>query len=141
MRGSHAFAAYVDVCETGCAFVNEVTTTRRSATATCWGCSFTASTKLGDGIVVFLHDVTEGAADESELKAYADVVAHDLSAPLSGIAVLVTALEQRPGQPPSAEILQELRATTGRAREPDRRRARLRALGRAHARAGLAAGT
>jgi signal transduction histidine kinase len=72
--------------------------------------------KLGDGIVVFLHDVTDERRMQSELKGYADVVAHDLSAPLSGIALLVTALEQRPEQPPSAEILQELRATTARAR-------------------------
>jgi signal transduction histidine kinase len=72
--------------------------------------------KLGDGIVVFLHDVTDERRMQAELKAYADVVAHDLSAPLSGIALLVTALEQRPEQPPSVEILQELRATTRRAR-------------------------
>ena len=31
--------------------------------------------KLGDGVVVFLHDVTEARRMEAELKAYADVVA------------------------------------------------------------------
>ncbi len=116
MRGSHAFAAYVDVCETGCAFVNEVHYDTPFGDGYMLGMFLHRVAKLGDGIVVFLHDVTEERRMQSELKAYADVVAHDLSAPLSGIAVLVTALEQRPGQPPSAEILQELRATTGRAR-------------------------
>lgn len=54
---------------------------------------------------------------EAELTAYADVVAHDLSQPLAGIAMLVTMLEQRPEEPPSAGVLQELRASTERARE------------------------
>ena len=54
---------------------------------------------------------------EAELKAYADVVAHDLSQPLAGIAMLVTMLEQRPEEPPPPVVLQELRASTDRGRE------------------------
>ena len=73
--------------------------------------------QLGDGVVVFLHDVTEERRMEAELKAYADVVAHDLSQPLAGIAMLVTMLEQRPEEPPPAVVLQELRASTDRGRE------------------------
>ena len=54
---------------------------------------------------------------EAELVAYADVVAHDLSAPLAGIAMLVKVLELRPDEPPAPDVLQELRATSDRARE------------------------
>jgi signal transduction histidine kinase len=116
MRGSNAFAAYLDVCETGRAFVNEVHYDTPFGDGYMLGTFLHRVAKLGDGIVVFLHDVTDERRMQSELKAYADVVAHDLSAPLSGIALLVTALEHRPEQPPSTEILQELRATTRRAR-------------------------
>ena len=38
------------------------------------------SAKLGDGIVNFLTDVTAQRRMEAELRSYADVVAHDLSA-------------------------------------------------------------
>jgi signal transduction histidine kinase len=116
MRESNAFRAYVDVCETGRAFVNEVHYDTPFGDGYMLGTFLHRVAKLGDGIVVFLHDVTKERRMQSELKAYADLVAHDLSAPLSGIAVLVTALEQRPEEPPSAEILYELRATTRRAR-------------------------
>jgi signal transduction histidine kinase len=116
MRGSSAFTAYVEVCETGRAFVNEVQYDTPFGDGYMLGTFLHRVAKLGDGIVVFLHDVTDERRMHAELKAYADVVAHDLSAPLSGISVLVTALEQRPEQPPSSEILQELRATTARAR-------------------------
>jgi signal transduction histidine kinase len=116
MRESHAFGAYVDVCESGRAFVNEVHYDTPFGDGYMLGTFLHRVAKLGDGIVVFLHDVTDERRMQSELKAYADLVAHDLSAPLSGIAVLVTALEQRPEEPPSAEILHELRATTRRAR-------------------------
>jgi signal transduction histidine kinase len=54
---------------------------------------------------------------EAELRSNADVVAHDLSEPVSGIAMLVGALERRAGEPPSAALLAQLRASTERARE------------------------
>ena len=73
--------------------------------------------RIGDGVIVFLHDVTGSRRMEAELVAYADVVAHDLSAPLAGIAMLVKVLELRPEEPPAPDVLQELRATSDRARE------------------------
>ena len=54
---------------------------------------------------------------EAELRSYADVVAHDLSAPIAGIAMLVNLLERRAGEPPPPEVLRQLRASTERARD------------------------
>ena len=117
MRGSHAFEAYSHVCETGTSFVNEVTYDTPFGDGYMLGSFVHRVAQLGDGVVVFLHDVTEERRMEAELKAYADVVAHDLSQPLAGIAMLVTMLEQRPEEPPRAAVLQELRASTDRGRE------------------------
>jgi signal transduction histidine kinase len=117
MRGSRAFAGYVDVCDTGHPLVNEVTYDTPFGDGYMLGTFAHRVARLGDGVIVFLHDVTQERRMEAELKAYADVVAHDLSEPLSGIAMLVTLLEQHPEEPPAAGVLQELRATTGRARE------------------------
>ena len=117
MRGSQAFEAYSHVCETGTPFVNEVTYDTPFGDGYMLGTFVHRVAQLGDGVVVFLHDVTEERRMEAELKAYADVVAHDLSQPLAGIAMLVTMLEQRPEEPPPALVLQELRASTDRGRE------------------------
>ena len=117
MRGSQAFDAYSDVCETGISFVNEVTYDTPFGDGYMLGTFVHRVAKLGAGVVVFLHDVTEERRMEAELKAYADVVAHDLSQPLAGIAMLVTMLEQRPEEPPPAGVLRELRASTDRAFE------------------------
>ena len=117
MRGSHAFEAYAHVCETGTPFVNEVTYDTPFGDGYMLGTFVHRVAQLGDGVVVFLHDVTEERRMEAELKAYADVVAHDLSQPLAGIAMLVTMLEQRPEEPPPPVVLQELRASTDRGRE------------------------
>jgi signal transduction histidine kinase len=117
MRGSKAFEAYAEVCDTGRPFVNEVTYDTPFGDGYMLGTFLHRAAKLGDGIVVFLHDVTEERRMEAELKAYANVVAHDLSEPLAGISVLVTVLEQRPEEPPAAEVLHELRASTARGRE------------------------
>jgi signal transduction histidine kinase len=73
--------------------------------------------KLGDGLINFLTDVTEQRRMEAELRSYADVVAHDLSAPVAGIAMLVNLLERRAGEPPPPEVLAQLRASTERARD------------------------
>jgi light-regulated signal transduction histidine kinase (bacteriophytochrome) len=54
---------------------------------------------------------------EAELAGYANVVAHDLSEPVAGIAMLVGLLERRPEQPPPPEVLRQLHATSRRARE------------------------
>jgi signal transduction histidine kinase len=53
---------------------------------------------------------------EAELRGYADMVAHDLREPITGIAHLVTLLERRADEPPSPEVLALLRASTARAR-------------------------
>ena len=105
MRGSHAFAAYVDVCDTGAPFVNEVHYDTPFGDGYMLGTFLHRAAKLGDGVIVFLHDVTEERRMEAELKAYADVVAHDLSAPLAGIALLVKVLELQPEQPPRRDVL------------------------------------
>lgn len=117
MRGSHAFDAYVDVCETGKPWVSEVTYDTPFGDGYMLGTFLHRAARLGDGVIVFLHDVTTSRRMEAELVAYADVVAHDLSAPLAGIAMLVKVLELRPDEPPAPDVLQELRATSDRARE------------------------
>jgi signal transduction histidine kinase len=117
MRGSQAFEAYSHVCETGTPFVNEVTYDTPFGDGYMLGTFVHRVARLGDGVVVFLHDVTEERRMEAELKGYANVVAHDLSQPLAGIAMLVTMLEQRPEEPPTPGVLYELRASTARARE------------------------
>ena len=117
MRGSKAFEAYVHVCDTGAPFVSEVTYDTPFGDGYMLGTFVHRVARLGDGVVVFLHDVTDERRMEAELKAYADVVAHDLSQPLAGIAMLVTMLEQRPEEPPAAGVLHELRASSDRARE------------------------
>jgi signal transduction histidine kinase len=117
MRGSHAFAAYVEVCDRGAPWVSEVTYDTPFGDGYMLGTFLHRAARLGDGVIVFLHDVTAGRRMESELNAYADVVAHDLSAPLAGIAMLVNVLELHPDEPPAPEVLQELRATSDRARE------------------------
>ena len=117
MRGSRAFDAYADVCDTGRPWVTEVTYDTPFGDGYMLGTFVHRAAKLGDGLVVFLHDVTGERRMEAELKAYADVVAHDLSEPLSGIALLVTLLEQRPDDPPAAPVLEALRASAARARD------------------------
>jgi signal transduction histidine kinase len=54
---------------------------------------------------------------EAELRSFADVVAHDLREPITGIAHLVTLLERTADEPPSEDVLRLMRASTERARE------------------------
>ena len=115
MRDSRAFRSYVAVCDTGAPLVNEVTYDTPFGDGYMLGTFLHRVARIGDGLIVFLHDVTEERRMEAELKAYADVVAHDLSSPLAGIALLVTLLEQHPEQPPAGDVLVELRASTRRA--------------------------
>ena len=117
MRGSRAFDAYVEVCDSGRPWVTEVTYDTPLGDGYMLGTFTHRAAKLGDGLVVFLHDVSEQRRMEADLRGYADVVAHDLSEPLAGIALLVTLLEQQPGEPPEPEVLEQLRASTTRARE------------------------
>jgi hypothetical protein len=48
--------------------------------------------RLGDGLMVFLTDVTEQRRMEADLRGYADVVAHDLREPVANMALLVRVL-------------------------------------------------
>ena len=117
MRGSRALDAYVRVCESGEPWVKEVTYDTPFGDGYMLGTFVNRSAKLGDGIVSFLTDVTEQRRMESELRNYADVVAHDLSEPVAGIAMLVGLLERRAEQPPSPAVLSQLRASAERARD------------------------
>jgi signal transduction histidine kinase len=117
MRGSRAFDAYVEVCETGKPWVKEIAYDTPFGDGYMLGTFVHRGARLGDGLIVFLTDVTEQRRMEAELRHYADVVAHDLREPVSGMAILVTLLEKRASEPPSAEVLRLLRESTERARE------------------------
>jgi signal transduction histidine kinase len=117
MRGSRAFDAYVRVCNTGEPWVNEVTYDTPFGDGYMLGTFVHRTAKLGDGLINFLTDVTQQRRMEAELRSYADVVAHDLSEPIAGIALLVRLLERRAEEPPPADVLRQLRASTERARD------------------------
>jgi signal transduction histidine kinase len=117
MRGSRAFEAYIRVCETGEPWVHEVTYDTPFGDGYMLGTWVERSAKLGDGLVNFLTDMTEQRRMEAELRSYADVVAHDLSEPIAGIAMLVGLLERRAAEPPPVGVLEQLRTSTERARD------------------------
>ena len=117
MRGSHALEEYVRVCESGEPWVSEVTYDTPFADGYMLGTFVQRVAKLGDGLIVFLADVTAERRMEAELQAYANLVAHDLSEPLASMQLLVTLLEQHPDTPPSPEVLGRLRGSAVRARE------------------------
>jgi len=117
MRGSRAFDAYVKTCDTGEPWVKEVTYDTPFGDGYMLGTFVHRTAKLGDGLINFLTDVTEQRRMEAELRSYADVVAHDLSEPIAGISLLVRLLESRAAEPPPAEVLRQLRASTERARD------------------------
>jgi signal transduction histidine kinase len=117
MRGSRAFDAYIEVCESGRPWLKEVTYDTPLGDGYMLGTFVERTARLGDGLVNFLTDVTEQRRMEAELRSYADVVAHDLNEPIAGIAALVRMLERRSEEPPSAAVLQQLRTSTERARD------------------------
>ncbi len=117
MRGSRAFDAYVAVCESGEPFVQEITYDTPLGDGYMQGTFAARTAKLGDGLVNFLTDVTAERRMEADLASYANVVAHDLSEPVAGISMLVSLLERRPEQPPPPAVLQQLRASSERARD------------------------
>jgi signal transduction histidine kinase len=117
MRGSRAFDAYVRVCDTGEPWVHEVTYDTPFGDGYMLGTWVQRSAKLGDGLVNFLTDVTAQRRMEADLRRYADVVAHDLSEPVAGIALLVRMLERHAEEPPSPDVLRQLRDSTERARD------------------------
>jgi signal transduction histidine kinase len=117
MRGSRAFDAYVTVCESGEPWVKEVTYDTPFGDGYMLGTFVNRTAKLGDGVVNFLTDVTQQRRMEAELRNYADVVAHDLSEPVAGMAMLIGLLERRAEQPPPPGVLRQLRASAQRAQD------------------------
>jgi signal transduction histidine kinase len=117
MREDGTFDAYVRVCETGAALSDEFSYDTSFGDGHIQGTLLRRAAKLGDdGLIVFVADVTRERRMEAELRGYADMVAHDLREPITGIAHLVTLLERRADEPPSPEVLRLLRASTERAR-------------------------
>ena len=138
MRGSHAFDAYVEVCESGEPWVQEVTYDTPFGDGYMLGTFVQRTVKLGDGLINFLTDVTEQRRMEAELRSYADVVAHDLNEPIAGITFLVGLLERRAAEPPPRRRAPPAPDERRARPRSDRRRAALRAGGRAGDRAGRA---
>jgi signal transduction histidine kinase len=117
MRDDGTFERYARVCETGEPFVDEVAFDTPFGEGYVRGTFLRRTSKLGDGLIVLMSDVTEQRRMEAELRGFADVVAHDLREPVTGIAHLVTLLERRAAEPPDGAVLGLLRASTERARE------------------------
>jgi signal transduction histidine kinase len=114
MRGSRAFDAYVRTCETGKPWTREITYDTPFGDGYMLGTFILRTAKLGDGLVVFLTDVTEQRRMEAELRSYADIVAHDLREPVANMALLVRLLERSSGEPPPEDVLAMLRDGVGR---------------------------
>jgi signal transduction histidine kinase len=117
MRDSRAFQAYVRTCDEGVPWFKEVTYDTPFGDGYMLGTFAHRTAKLGDGVMVFLTDITEQRRMEAELSSYADVVAHDLREPVANMALLVRVLEQRADEPPSAEVLELLRSGIDRSQE------------------------
>jgi signal transduction histidine kinase len=117
MRDSRAFAAYVRTCDQGEPWVEEITYDTPFGDGYMLGTFAHRVAKLGDGVMVFLTDVTGQRRMEAELRSYADVVAHDLREPVANMALLVRTLERRADEPPRPEVLDLLRDGVGRAQE------------------------
>jgi signal transduction histidine kinase len=118
MRDNGQFEAYARVCDTGEALSDEIHFDTPFGDGYIQGNILRRTAKIGDdGLIVFVADVTSQRRMESELRGYADMVAHDLREPITGIAHLVTLLERHADEPPSTEVLALLRASTERARE------------------------
>jgi signal transduction histidine kinase len=117
VRETRTFEAFIRVCDAGEPWVQEVTYDTPFGEGYVLGRFVHRTAKLGDGLVNFLTDVTEQRRMEAELRSYADVVAHDLSEPIAGIAILVRMLERRAEEPPSADVLRQLRASAERAHD------------------------
>jgi signal transduction histidine kinase len=117
MREDGSFERYVAVVETGEPWVDEVSFDTSFGEGYVRGTFLRRTSKLGDGLIVLMTDVTEQRRMEAELRGFADMVAHDLREPVTGIAHLVTLLERRAAQAPDPAVLDLLRASTERARE------------------------
>jgi len=116
MRDDGTFDRYARVCDTGEPWVDEVSFDTPFGDGYVRGTFLRRTGKLGDGLIVLMTDVTEQRRMEAELRGFADMVAHDLREPVTGIAHLVTLLERRNEKPPDPEVLDLMRASTERAR-------------------------
>jgi len=116
MRDDGSFEVYAGVCETGEAFVDEITLDTPYGDGYARGTLLRRTAKLGDGLVVALDDGSDERRAEAELRGYADVVAHDLREPITAMAYVVTLLERRVDEPPDPGVLRLLRQSTERAR-------------------------
>jgi signal transduction histidine kinase len=117
MRNSRAFDAYVRTCDAGQPLVSEITYDTPFGDGYMLGTFAHRTAKLGDGLMVFLTDITEQRRMEAELSSYADVVAHDLREPVANMALLVRMLEQSSDEPPRPEVLELLRSGIARSQE------------------------
>ena len=117
MRTDGGFEHYVRVCDTGEAFVDEVTYDAPFGEGWIRGTSSAARPSSATACSILVTDITEQRRVEAELRGFADLVAHDLREPVTGIAHLVTLLERRADAPPDPALLNLLRASTERARE------------------------
>jgi signal transduction histidine kinase len=117
MRNSRAFDAYVRTCDEGEPWVQEITYDTPFGDGYILGTFAHRVTKLGDGVMVFMTDVTSQRRMEGELRTYADVVAHDLREPVANMALLVRTLELSAERPPRPEVLEMLRQGIGRSQE------------------------
>jgi signal transduction histidine kinase len=117
MREDGSFERYAAVVETGEPWVDEVSFDTPFGEGYVRGTFLRRTSRLGDGLIVQMTDVTEQRRMEAELRGFADMVAHDLREPVTGIAHLVTLLERNGDQPPDPAMLDLLRASTERARE------------------------
>jgi signal transduction histidine kinase len=117
MRGSRAFDAYVRTCDEGEPWIEEITYDTPFGDGYMLGTFAHRVTKLGDGVMVFLTDVTEQRRMEADLRGYADVVAHDLREPVSNMALLVRLLERGADNPPRPDVLEMLRDGIERSQE------------------------
>ena len=119
MRGSHAFDAYVEVCESGEPWVQEVTYDTPFGDGYMLGTFVQRTVKLGDGLINFLNDVTEQRRMEEELRNYAKVAAHDLREPLMAAGLFVQQLDRRLSDGRTVEneeLLERVHQTHARAR-------------------------
>jgi signal transduction histidine kinase len=117
MRNSEAFRAYMRVVDHGDPWVQEITYDTPFGDGYMLGTFTERTMKLGDGLITFLTDVTGQRRMEADLRSYAELVAHDLREPILGMALLVTLIERQADQSVPAELVEQLRASTERARE------------------------
>jgi signal transduction histidine kinase len=117
MRGSRAFTEWVAVCETGRSWVREIVYDTPFGDGYMLGTYMQRVARLGGGLLIVLTDITEQRRNEAELRNFADLVAHDLREPITGIAHLISMLERRADRPPSPEVLRLLRESAERAHE------------------------